>query len=134
MDTGRSPGGVEGDGYTGIRSVLGVVLLAGGVALCVWTFLRVLELLAGEEVRLVARLIPLSRTSRSILLDGQQVEMPPVLFEFGAYGMAVGLLSVAATMANALLRGGTALLQPALGRRLAEVRRDLLDAIRSKGA
>jgi hypothetical protein len=134
MDSDRSPESVEGDGFTGIRGVLGVALLAGGVAICAWTFLRVLELLAGEEVPLVARLIPLSRTSRSILLDGQQVEMPPVLFEFGAYGMAVGLLSVAATMANALLRGGTALLQPALGRRLAQVRQDLLDAIRSRGA
>lgn len=134
MDSGPSVEGVERDGFTAIRGALGVALLAGGLALCAWTFLRVLELLAGEEVKLVARLIPLSRTSRSILLDGQQVEMPAVFFEFGAYGMAVGLLSVAATMANALVRGGTALLQPALGRRLAQARQDLLDAIRAKSA
>jgi hypothetical protein len=133
MDPGGSRDGVEKDGFSGIRGALGVALLAAGGALCAWTFLRVLELLAGEEVRLVARLIPLSRTSRSILLDGQQVEVPPVFFELGAYGMAVGLLSVAATMANALVRGGTALLQPALGQRLAQVRQDLLDAIRAKG-
>ncbi len=132
MADGRVPYGAGDDGSSGIKTAIGGVLLAVGLLLCGWTFLRVLELLGGEEVKLVARLIPVSRASRSILLEGQQVEMPLIFFEFGAYGMAVGLLSVAATMANALLRAGAALLQPGLGRQISRLHRELLEAIGSK--
>jgi hypothetical protein len=74
---------------------------------------------------LIERLIPVSRAGRSMLIEGQQVEIPASLFEIGAYGMAIGLLSVAATLANALIRGGAALLRPHLGRQLDRLRREL---------
>ncbi len=104
--------GAEGEQSSGrVKKAFGVVLLAGGLSLAVWTFSHVISLLAGGDVGLIERLIPISRTSRSILIEGQNVELPESFFEYGAYGMAVGLLSVVATMANAMVRGGAALLR-----------------------
>lgn len=132
MDSGSGPFDAPADSASPFKKLVGALLLAGGAFLCVWTFTQVLALLAGEEVRLVVRLIPMSRASRSILLEGQQVELPATLFEFGAYGMAIGLLSVVATMANALIRGGAVLLQPDLGRQLDRLRRQISDALSSR--
>lgn len=132
MDSDPGSSFERSDSAAALRKGVGAVVLAAGLVLCWWTFQRVLELLAGEEIRLVARLIPASRASRSILLEGQAVELPPVLFEFGAYGMAVGLLSVVATMANAMVRGGSGLLQPEIGRQLERLRRQVADALRKR--
>ena len=44
---------------------------------------------AGPVKFFIDILIPLSRASRSILIEGQNVEMPASLFEYGAYGMAI---------------------------------------------
>lgn len=103
----------------------GVVLLLAGLGLAAWTFLQVGRLLAGEEVGLIERLIPVASASRSLLIEGQRVEIPASLFEIGAYGMAIGLLSVVATLANAMIRGGAALLRPHLGRQIDQLRREL---------
>lgn len=134
MESGSDPFDARAESASPFKKLAGAVLLAGGAFLCAWTFSQVIALLAGEEVRLVTRLIPLSRTSRSLLLEGQQVELPATLFEFGAYGMAIGLLSVAATMANALIRGGAALLQPDLGRQLDRLRRQVAETLKSRGS
>ncbi len=97
----------------------GLLLVLAGACLAVWIVVQVVALLGGGEVGLIDRLIPVSRASRSMIIEGQDVEMPASLFEYGAYGMAVGLLSVVATIANAAMRAGAALLRPDL-RRLAD--------------
>ncbi len=123
----------ETESSSSVGRGVGVVLIVAGLGLGGWTFQRVVELLAGEEVGLIERLVPISRAARSLMIEGQQVEMPASLFEIGAYGMAIGLLSIAATLANALIRGGAALLRPHLGRQVDRLRRDLLGKLGRDG-
>lgn len=118
----------DDESSSGLGRGFGAILLAAGLALGAWTFLQVARLLAGAEVGLIERLIPVASASRSMLIEGQRVEIPASLFEIGAYGMAIGLLSVAATLANAMIRGGAALLRPHLGRQLDRLRRELRKA------
>jgi hypothetical protein len=98
------------------------------LSLAAWTFLQVMALLGGGEVGLIERLVPMVSAKRSILIEGQNVEVPATFFEYGAYGMAIGLVSIVATMANAMVRSGAALLRSDLRR----LREEVLTAIRSE--
>ncbi len=125
--------GTGGDDSAGASRKFGLILVGVGLCLCGWTFMQVWALLGGGDVGLIERLIPLSRASRSILIEGQNVEMPASFFEYGAYGMAIGLLSVVATMANAMMRAGAALHRPGFGRFGARLKNELAAEVRSGG-
>ncbi len=129
----RAGFGVGEDDSAGASKKFGLVLVGVGLCLCGWTFVQVIALLGGGEVGLIEHLIPLSRASRSILIEGQNVEMPASFFEYGAYGMAIGLLSVVATMANAMMRAGAALHRPGLGRFGARLKSDIEAELRAGG-
>jgi hypothetical protein len=115
-------------GLSGLRKFFGTALIVCGLVAAIWTIMQVMGVLAAEDdFTLLDRLIPGSRIERTILVStGERFELPASFFTMGAYGIMIGALSIMATIANAMIRGGAALLQLDVSKQFERLRRELV--------
>lgn len=95
-----------------VRTVMGFVLLAAGLFVCLW-FLHLIHaaVFHTEKLDLLARLVPVRREELVLTLPAGKVELPPGLLRLLAYLALLPLVAIGAKIGISLVKEGCWLLR-----------------------
>ena len=94
------------------KMLIGAVLILIGVLILLWVFFHVVSMIKNpaEEFKAFLELMPDSEQTFANKADGNELSIPPAVFQYLSYGFAILLLFISVSIGSAFLTGGITLL------------------------
>ena len=103
--------------FNKIRHAAGIVLIAVGLLMALFVFLKIYQLIdQPKQLKVFMTLIPEYSNVRNLEIGGEKVVLPMGLFYFLSYIVMVILLSVASGIGIGFIKAGVGLLYPRVDR------------------
>lgn len=101
----------------GLRNFIGLILIVVGAIIAIWVIFNVYKMITNPyHLEVFKHIIPDRDEIRELDIDGKKVVLPKGIFHFMSYLIGIFLLSLAVSIAVALIKGGVDLLMSSFQR------------------